>query len=221
MIIIKKSIKYYLCLIYMELIVSFIKINWIEIVGSIFGLLYLYYEYKADTRMWATGIIMSSFYTIVFVHATFYAFAGINIYYILAGIYGWIKWHKPQANAAKTTDDIGLRHTPTLLFAPLAIVSVVLFGIVVFILQTYTDSQVVYGDSFVTTITIVAMWMLAQKYVEQWLPLIVVNIVSVFLFMYQDLYPTAIMYVVYSIVSVFGYMRWKKLVTKDHLNENI
>ncbi len=204
----------------MEIIVNFIKINWIEIVGAIFGLLYLYYEYKANLRMWSTGIIMSSFYTFVFIHATFYAFACINIYYILAGIYGWIKWYKPTVGNSETNTDIGLCHTPTRLFLPLIIASIVIFGIIVFILQTYTDSQVVYGDSFVTTISIVAMWMLAQKYVEQWLLLIVINIVSVFLYLYQDLYPTSIMYLIYSIVSVFGYLKWRRMITKP-INENI
>lgn len=196
----------------MELIVNFIKINWIEIVGAIFGLLYLYYEYKADLKMWPAGIIMSSFYTFVFIHAGFYAFACINIYYIVAGIYGWIKWYKATSITSDGGTDIGLRYAPTRLFLPIMIVSIAIFGIIVFILQQYTDSQVVYGDSFVTTISIVAMWMLAQKYIEQWLLLIVINIVSVFLYLYQDLYATSIMYFIYSIVSVFGYIRWKKMV---------
>lgn len=197
----------------METIVNFVEINWIEIIGAIFGLLYLYYEYKADLRMWPAGIIMSSFYTFVFIHATFYAFACINIYYILAGIYGWIKWYNPtQINLDENTG-IGLSKTPTRLFLPLVTVSIVIFGIIVFILQRYTDSQVVYGDSFVTTISIVAMWMLAQKYIEQWLLLIVINIVSVFFYLYQDLYPTSIMYLIYSTVSVFGYIKWRKMAT--------
>lgn len=197
----------------MEIIVNFFQINWIEIVGATFGLLYLYYEYKADLKMWPAGIIMSLFYTFVFIQATFYAFACINIYYILAGIYGWIKWYNPTPVNLKENAGIGLCHTPTRLFSPLIIVSIIIFGIIVFILQRYTDSQVVYGDSFVTTISIVAMWMLAQKYIEQWLLLIVINIVSVFLYLYQDLYPTSIMYLIYSIVSVFGYIKWRKMVT--------
>lgn len=201
----------------MEILFNFIKINWVEIIGAIFGLLYLYYEYKADLKMWPAGIIMSSFYTFVFIHATFYAFACINIYYILAGVYGWIKWYKPTD--PKNTD-IGLRHTPTRLFVPLLIASIITFGIIVYLLQVYTDSHVIYGDSFVTTISIIAMWMLAQKYVEQWLLLIVINIVSIFLYLYQELYPTSIMYLIYSIVSVFGYIRWRRMITKQN-NESI
>ena len=87
--------------------------------------------------------------------------------------------------------------------------------IIAYISKNYTDSHVVYGDTFITTLSIIAMWMLAQRYVEQWLLLIGVNIVSVCIYFGQDLYPTSIMYLVYSIVSVFGYIRWRNLAKKD------
>lgn len=199
----------------MEILFNFIKINWVEIIGAVFGLLYLYYEYKANLKMWPAGIIMSSFYTFVFIQATFYAFACINIYYILAGIYGWIKWYKPIDNTLeKKNTDIGLKHAPLRLVIPLFATFIIVFAIIVYVLQAYTDSHVIYGDSFVTTISIIAMWMLAQKYVEQWLLLIVINIVSIFLYLYQELYPTSIMYLIYSIVSVFGYIKWRRMIIK-------
>lgn len=202
----------------MDRIINFIIINWIEIIGAFFGLLYLYYEYKADIKMWFTGIIMSVFYTIVFIEASFYAFACINIYYILAGLYGWIKWSKPVEINSNESIDIGLLHTPTRLIFPILISVTMIFVAISYILQTYTNSTVAWADSFITTGSIVAMWMLAQKYVEQWLLLIVINIASVFLYLYQDLYPTSIMYLIYSIVSVFGYLNWTKMIKT---NENL
>ncbi|MDU1903901.1 MAG: nicotinamide riboside transporter PnuC [Dysgonomonas sp.] len=192
------------------MMIEFIKENWIEIIGAIVGLLYLYFEYKAHILMWPTGIIMSSFYTIVFIQATFYAFASINIYYILAGIYGWIMWRRSPKEPESSS--VGILRTPTRLYLPILLSIIILYAIILYVLATFTDSQVLYGDSFVTTLSIVAMWMLARKYAEQWLLLIVVNIVSVFLYLYQDLYPTSIMYLVYAVVSVFGYIRWKKLI---------
>jgi len=192
------------------MIVEFIEKNWIEIIGAIVGLLYLYFEYKAHILMWPTGIVMSSFYTIVFIQATFYAFASINIYYILAGIYGWIMWSRSPKETENS--DVGILRTPTRLYLPIFLSITILYVVILYILATFTDSKVLYGDSFVTTLSVVAMWMLARRYAEQWLLLIVVNIVSVFLYLYQDLYPTSIMYLVYAVVSVFGYIRWKKLI---------
>lgn len=192
------------------MITEFIKQNWIELVGAIIGLLYLYYEYKASIWMWPMGILMSSFYTFIFIHATFYAFAGINIYYTIIGIYGWVIWSKQKSEGK---DDLTkITHTPTRYYLPILVITGIIFTILVFILKRYTDSQVVYGDSFITTLSIVAMIMLTKKYVEQWLLLIVVNFVSVILYYKQELYPTSIMYLIYCIVSVFGYLNWRKMI---------
>ncbi len=182
--------------------------NWIEITGAIAGIIYLYFEYKADIRMWPTGIIMSVFYTYVFIQAKFYAFACINIYYILAAVYGWIKWYKSEP---ENESNCGIIRTPRWYYIRLFLSIAAVFGMVSFLLMWFTDSPVIVGDSFVTTLSIISMWMLAQKFAEQWLLLIVLNIVSVMIYLSQELYPTSAMYAVYAIVSIFGYQRWKKL----------
>lgn len=175
--------------------------------GATIGILYLFYEYKASMKMWPIGILMSSFYIYVFIDSKFYAFAGINMYYIMAGVYGWMNWHKSK----NEENSVVILHTPKQYYLPLLLAIGILFFLVAYILQTYTDSPVPYGDSFVTTLSIVAMWMLAHKWAEQWILLIILNIVSVGLYFWQDLYPTSAMYFVYSIVSVFGYIRWKRI----------
>jgi len=191
---------------------DFIQANWIEITGAICGIIYLYYEYMADIKMWPAGIVMSTFYTIVFIESKFYAFACINIYYILAAIYGWIKWSKSRKSGQTSFSII---HTPTKLMLPILMAIVIVFGVISYTLINYTDSTVAYGDSVVTTLSIISMWMLAQRYVEQWLLLIVLNVISVFLYFSQQLYPTSVMYLIYATVSVLGYLSWKKKIKKE------
>lgn len=191
------------------MIVYFLLKNWIEILGASFGLLYLYYEYKASLNMWAVGIVMSLFYTIVFIESKFYAFACINIYYIIAGVYGWIKWQNSKNK--EMSEDIILKRTPTRLYLPILTAICVLFLLISYLLKHYTDTEVAYSDGIITTFSIVAMWMLAQRYVEQWILLIIVNFISTVVYLYNELYPTSIMYLVYAIVSIFGYIRWKRI----------
>lgn len=195
------------------MIVDFLYKNWIEILGASFGLLYLYYEYKASIKMWPVGIVMSLFYTYVFIESKFYAFACINIYYIIAGIYGWIKWQHSRTES--TSQQIILSNTPTRLFAPILISISVLFLLISYLLNYYTDTDAAYSDGIITTLSIVAMWMLAHRYVEQWILLIIVNIISTVVYLYYGLLPTSVMYLVYAIVSIFGYLRWKKLANPD------
>ena len=84
--------------------------------------------------------------------------------------------------------------------------------LIAFILVKYTDSPVPYGDSFTTALSILGMWLLAKKHVEQWWFWFVVNIISCALYAWKGLYTTSILFGIYSIISVFGYFKWKKMM---------
>jgi len=83
---------------------------------------------------------------------------------------------------------------------------------IAWILIEYTDSNVPWLDSFTTALSIVGMWMLARKYIEQWFAWIIVDIVCCGLYIYKDLYFTSALYGLYSIIAIFGYFKWKKLM---------
>ena len=188
---------------------EFFQTNWQEIVGATFGFLYLYYEYKADIRMWVVGFVCSCFYVYVFVDAQFYAYAGINVYYLFADSYGWYSWRKRRNEAFVIT------HIPKKLIAPALAVALVLMGVIYFILEKIGDSPVALGDSVITALSIVAIWGLTKKYVEQWLLLIVSNVISVVLFAQQGLYPTTALYAAFAVGSVLGYIKWMQLAREN------
>jgi len=189
---------------------DFIHTHWIELTGASLGLLYLYFEYKADIKIWATGILMSLFYVYVYSTNGFYAFAAINVYYIIAQVYGWKKWTR------KAGEEKPLCYMPLKYLAPLSGVTVLLFILLAGLLAKMGDSSVAWSDSFITSLSIVAIWMLSRKYVEQWIPLIIANLASVFIFYHQELYPTSLMYAVYFVVSIFGYFNWKRMINKKN-----
>ena len=87
-----------------------------------------------------------------------------------------------------------------------------LFAAIAFVLIRHTDSPVPYGDSFTTAVSIIAMWMLAHKHAEQWLLWVVVNVVSCALYVWKGLYPTALLFAIYSVISVFGYFKWLRMM---------
>ena len=185
----------------------------IEIIGAVIGLIYLYLEYKANVWLWPVGIVMSIFYVVIFFHGKFYADAAIYLYYIGANAYGlflWTRSRKKPIEETRTTTELAITHVPAKRILPLAAVTVVLWMILYGILKTFTDSPIPLGDAFTTAVSIVAMWMLAQKYLEQWLLWIVVNIVSTILYFWKGLYPTGVLFIVYVVVAVLGYFRWKK-----------
>ena len=195
---------------------NFIIQHWQEIIGATFGFLYLYYEYKADIRMWIVGFVCSLFYVYVFVEAQFYAYAAISVYYLFADSYGWYSWRKRRNEEAFV-----ITHIPKKLIAPALSVALVLMGVIYFILTKIGDSPVALGDSVITALSIVAIWGLTKKYVEQWLLLIVANVLSIIVFAQQAQiqqqeisYITVALFAAYAVGSVFGYFKWKKEAKK-------
>ncbi len=182
----------------------------LEIVGACIGLTYLYLEYKASVWLWPAGILMSLFYVVIFFHGKFYADAAVYLYYIGANVYGLVAWRKNLRLQREKQVEDRIVHTPKRQIFPLAIVAAVLWMVIFFVLRRFTDSPVPWGDAFTTSLSVVAMWMLAKKQLEQWLLWVVVNAVSLCLYVWKGLYPTAVLFAVYTAVAVLGYFRWKR-----------
>ena len=82
------------------------------------------------------------------------------------------------------------------------------------VLSKLTDSPVPEWDAFITSLSVVATWMLARKIYEHWYLWIIVNFVSAVLFMSRGLYPTVILYLVYGVMSFAGLIAWKKSISR-------
>jgi len=181
----------------------------IEITGATIGLIYLYLEYKASFWLWTAGIVMSLFYVYIYYHGKFYADMATYVYYFGANIYGLILWWNRGQNSKKEKSVFS--HIPKRSFSLLSALFLSFWLVIYFVLTRFTDSPVALGDSFTTALSIIAMWLMAKKYVDHWLLWIGVNAVSCVLYLWKGLYPTSVLFVVYTTVSVFGYFKWKKL----------
>lgn len=136
-----------------------------------------------------------------------YADAAMQLYYVAAGIYGFIVWR----SRPKRKGEGKIRHTPKGWILPLVAVYAVLHIAIYFVLVEYTDSRVPLLDSMSTALCIVAMWMLSRKLVEQWLVWLVVDMISVGLYIYKGIPITAALYTLYCILALVGYLRWRRV----------
>lgn len=188
--------------------------EYLEIIGTIVGLIYLWLEYHASIYLWVASIVMPLIYIFIYHDAGLYADMGINIYYVIASIYGIIcwRWGISRKNKKDASTALKITHTPTSRITPLSIISIALIFAIAYILITFTDSNVPWWDSVTTSLSIVAMWMMARKYIEQWWVWIVVDVISAGLYVYKELFFTAGLYALYAIIAYFGYKKWKELM---------
>ena len=181
----------------------------LQIVGTLLGLLYLWLEYKANIWLWIVGAIMPMVHGVLYLSSGIYADAMMQLYYVFAGIYGLYVWLRGAKRAEKV---VNIQYTPTKWIIPLVVVYAVLHVAMYYLLSEFTDSRVPFFDSMSTALSIVAMWMLSRKLVEQWLVWLVVDMISVGLYLYKGIPITAMLYTLYCALAIAGYMRWRKQV---------
>lgn len=192
----------------MELIIQWLSGNYIELLGAILGIAYIFFSIRQNILTWPVGLLTSGLYVWVFFVSKLYADMGLQLYYVVISIYGWYEWLR--GNQANHSESIKVSRLSLKLGIVLALVSVVIFILIGFVLKNYTDSPVPMADALATALSIVATWMLARKILEHWLVWIFVDAFSIGLFWYKDLHPTVILFVVYTVMAFIGYIEWKK-----------
>lgn len=183
----------------------------LQVVGVVLGLLYLWLEYKANIWLWVVGLIMPVVHGALYFHSGLYADFSMQLYYIAAGVYGLIVWSR-GAKKRGYKSELKISSTPLVVWVAVVGVYALLHGAIYLFLINFTDSTVPFWDSFTTALCIVAYWMLSRKYVEQWLVWLVVDVVTVGLYLYKDIPLTACLYALYSTLAVAGYVRWRRMM---------
>lgn len=191
--------------------------EFIEILGVIVGFIYLWLEYKASIYLWLTSIIMPAIYLFVYFDVGLYADVAINIYYLIIGVYGWMSWRYGISRRNGTEKyELKISHTSRSQWLQLLIVYIVIHFSISLLLINFTDTDVPWFNGLTSALSIIGMWMLAKKLIEQWFVWFVVDILSAVLYFYKGLELTALLYSVYAIVAILGYKKWNKLLQKQY-----
>ncbi|HDR67765.1 MAG TPA: nicotinamide riboside transporter PnuC [Bacteroidaceae bacterium] len=187
--------------------IDWIEENYIEILGVLFSLAYLWFSIRQNILLWPMGIISAVLYVLVFFRAKFYADMGLNVYYFFISIYGWIVWTRGREPSGSK---MPIKRLNVRMAVILTGITMILFVVIGFILKRYTDSPIPFGDALTTAGSITATWMLARKYLEHWIIWIAVDALSIGLYFYRGLYPTVVLFLVYTTMAVIGFIEWKK-----------
>lgn len=199
----------------------------LEIFGVIFGFIYLYLEIRQKKGMWVVGFLMALVYAVVYWKEQVYASMGFQIYYVLVSIYGFLQWRRqgntvaqgntaPQGDSALREDS---REKGERIFYRRLRGKVLLWSTVVYAVATasmmgalgnFTGDPLPFTDSSVTVLSAIATFWLSRAYREQWLVWLLVNVVTVVMTLELQLYPTAVLYIVNAVASVYGYIHWKR-----------
>ena len=196
---------------------EFLQAHWLDITTTVLGLAYIIFEYKASLWMWVVGFLMQALGIVLYYQKGLYADCGMEFYYLSMTVYGFWRWSSIAAeNPLPLEGDRGRlaspRHFPTRLILPWGLLTAAIWALIYWLLVTFTNSNVPLADSFTTALSIVGIWALAHKYLEQWFIWIAVDVVTCVLYFYKDIPFKASLYALYVVIAIAGYFKWRKMM---------
>ncbi len=187
---------------------DFLSNHWLDITTTALGLAYILLEYKASVWMWVVGFMMQALGIVLYYQKGLYADCGMEFYYLAMTVYGFVAWTRHK----QKTSDLPIRHMPKKTALAWLGVGLAAWLIIYLLLKNFTNSTVPVADAFTTAFSIVGIWALARKYLEQWFVWIVVDVVTCVLYFYKDIPFKASLYALYVVIAVMGYFKWKQMM---------
>tara|TARA_B110000208_G_scaffold42374_1_gene56127 strand:- start:165 stop:755 length:591 start_codon:yes stop_codon:yes gene_type:complete len=184
---------------------SFDWVN-LETLAVALGISYLLLAMCENSLCWYCAFFSTAIYVYIFGDVSLYMESALNVYYMGMAVYGWLQWQKGGANHS------GVEIVRWTAKHHIICILVILIASVIsgYLLSVNTDARLPYLDSFTTWASVLTTVMVARKVLENWLYWIVINSVSIYLYIDRDLDQTAAMFTLYLVLSVLGYVAWKK-----------
>lgn len=184
--------------------------SYLEYTAVGFGVIYVLLASRSNIWCWLMGIISSALYIYINITHQLFQDAILQTYYVLAGFYGWWLWSKK----GNIEDEIKIHS-----FSPQQNLKLIFFGALLvpvfgFVFAKLGNS-LSYFDSAVTVFSFIATWMTAKKILENWYYWVVIDLVAAVMYLIKGLHATSLLYIFFSIISVYGYLEWRKKISVE------
>lgn len=179
-----------------------------EMVAVFLSVTYLLLAIKQNLWCWVAAFISTLIYTILFFDASLLMDSALNMFYLVMAIYGWYSWK--YGNGINKNEELeittyGLAKNLKII-GTLIIVSLILG----YIMANYTRADFAYLDTFTTVFAVFTTYTLTKKVLENWLYWIVIDSVSIYIYINKGFYLTAVLFAFYTVLAFIAYNNWKK-----------
>jgi nicotinamide mononucleotide transporter len=182
------------------------SLNYYEILAVVFSLVCVLLTIKENIWQWSFGILGVIFYIVVFYQAKLYANMWLQVVFIALQLYGWYEW----LYGGKDKGELKISRASLVLNCSLAVIAFSGTAAMAYSFAKFSDNAMPLADSAATVLSLIAQWMLAKKYLENWLVWILVNVITIAIGVSQKLYLTAGLYAVFFVLAIIGFLEWRK-----------
>ena len=174
----------------------------LEAIAVIFAVVYLALAIQRNIWCWAAAAVSTSLYLVIFIDVKLYAESMLQVFYLGMAGYGFLRWRAVQLEALAPVIRWSYRNHA------IAIVAIALGTALLGTTLTLTDAAWPLVDAFTTTASLFATWMVAQRVLENWLYWLIIDAISIALFIDRGLYFTALLFGLYIVMIAFGWRSW-------------
>ena len=182
----------------------------LEVAGIVFGLISSICSMRNSVWVYPTGIVSTLIFVYILLKFNLLGDTIINGYYFVMSIYGWYIWTR-KVTPTQTTPITKATKNDYTYSLGIFLSTMLLIYIIYYVFEKF-EGWVSYIDILTTGLFFVGMWMLAKKKLENWLFLLMGNVISVPLYFYKGLTLSSFLYVIFVIISIFGYLAWKNIL---------
>lgn len=180
-----------------------------EVAAVVFAIAYLLLAVRENILCWLFAFISTAIYTVLFWDVSLLMESALNVYYMAMAVYGYQQWTRGGGNGGQG-QALAIRSMNFSQHAIVIALIVVLTLVSGYLLGEHSSAAWPFVDSFTTWASVITTYLVARKYLENWLYWLVIDSVSVPLYIDRGLHLTALLFVAYIIIAVFGYISWRR-----------
>ncbi len=187
-----------------ELIDYAVGMGWLQWLALVFNLLYVVFAARENILCWVFGFIGVSLLFFIYVDTRLYSDATLQVFYMAMSVYGWLSWRENTPEDRVPIQSMRLRQH--IIYMLVGLAGTVALGL----FWKQFGAALPYVDALTTSFSIIATFLVARKWLENWLYWIIIDAVCAVVYMIRDIPLIAFLFVVYVILAVYGYVKWLK-----------
>lgn len=185
---------------------QFLRNSILELTAVVFAIAYLVLAVRENILCWFSAGISTIIFLYIFWDVKLYMESGLQVYYLAMAAYGWYQWQLATEGSTSLQVSMWSMQQHLIALALIALLTVI-SG---YLLSSGTDAQLPYLDSFTTWGSVVTTFMVARKVLENWIYWLVIDSISIYLYIDRELYFTSILFAAYIVIIFFGWFSWSK-----------
>lgn len=187
----------------------------LEVTAVVFAMAYLLLAVRENVLCWLFAFLSTAIYTVLFWDVSLLMESALNVYYMAMAVYGWYQWTRGGTNGDELPHALAVRSMSASQHVWVIGAIVILTAVSGYLLGEHSSAAWPYVDSFTTWASVITTYLVARKYLQNWLYWIVIDAVSVPLYIDRGLNLTALLFIAYVVIAVVGYFKWR-----DHFRNN-